>query len=156
MKNAAMSIAQTTMLASHSVRLQDLERSVQGGNAAILARLDHPAYVSNTPLPANLQVKDTQEVARTGRSERKSFSRFRISLPAWLAQRAWEFGVRESENGWEFRIHPVKLRPVESFAFQVVESGSMSGVRKLLSSGELGLHDQFSSPFGGDSLLTVR
>lgn len=145
MKNAAMNIAQTSMLASHSVRLQDLERSVQGANAAILARLDHPAFVSNTSLPVNLQVKDTQEVARTGRSERKSFSRFRISLPAWLVQRAWEFGVRESENGWEFRVHPVTLRPRNSFAFQVVESGSLSGVRKLLASGELALHDQFSS-----------
>lgn len=151
-----MSIAQTSMLASHSVRLQDLERSVQGGNAAILARLDHPAFVSNTSLPANLQVKDTQEVARTGRSERKSFSRFRISLPAWLVQRAWEFGVRASENGWEFRIHPVTLRPNDSFAFQVVESGSVSAVRKLLTSGELALRDQLFSQNACNSLLEVR
>lgn len=144
------------MLASHNARLQELERSVQGGNAAILARLDHPSYISNTSSPPNLQVKDTQKVVTTGRADRKPLRRFRISLPAWLVQRAWEFGVRKSENGWEFRIHPVTLRPNDSFAFQVVKSGSVSGVRKLLASGELSLHDQFSSHFGGDSLLTVR
>lgn len=128
------------MLSAQNTRLQALEHGVQTGHATILARLDDtadPPRIS-APLASHHAHGDARRATqsntmvehRTKRSAHKS----RVSLPRWLINCTWEFGLQESEGGWDFQIHPVNLRPRTRFIFDVVRPGSVPAVRKLMDS----------------------
>lgn len=80
----------------------------------------------------------------------------RLALPRWLSQHAWEFVVNELDGAWNFSVRPVNIRPYGTFVFDVVRSGNVGAVRKLLTSGQLSVSDQEVGFYlGHNSLLTV-
>jgi hypothetical protein len=81
---------------------------------------------------------------------------FHLALPRWLSHGIWEFAVHELDGAWNFRVRPVTIRPYGTFAFDVVRSGNVEAVRKLLSSGELSVSDyEHSFDRGPKPLLLV-
>lgn len=62
----------------------------------------------------------------------------------------------DAGSGWQFQLQPVNYRPSGSFAFEVVRSGNVSAVRKLLDSGRLSVRDYEGPPEYGEDILTVR
>lgn len=149
MNHAAMNIAQTAIISAQNTRLQALEHSVQAGHATILTRLDDAVDRPRISSPVASHHTDS-EVRKAKQSHtmvhrrKKPFARkFRVSLPGWLVSCAWEFGIRESESGWDLQINPVNLRPSTSFAYDVVQHGNVLAFRKLLDSKELSIRDHF-------------
>lgn len=62
----------------------------------------------------------------------------------------------DAGSGWQIQLQPVNYRPPSSFAFEVVRSGNVRAVRKLLDSGRLSVRDYAGSPEDGEDILTVR
>jgi hypothetical protein len=85
-------------------------------------------------------------VTKTHNQKRRPLRKFRIALPWYFTDCVWEFGLQESGNGWAMQLHPVNERPLESFVFDVVRSGSVPAVRRLLESGSLSMQDQAVAP----------
>jgi hypothetical protein len=80
----------------------------------------------------------------------------RLALPRWLSRYVWEFAAHEVDGAWNFSVRPVNIRPHGTFVFDVVRSGNVEAVRKLLSSGELSVSDHEDGYYRGhNSLLSV-
>lgn len=79
----------------------------------------------------------------------------RLALPSWLSHTVWEFAAHELDGAWNFSVRPVNIRPYGTFVFDVVRSGDVGAVRKLLTSGGLSISDQEDGFFGHNSLLLV-
>lgn len=111
MNHAAMNIAQTAIISAQNTRLQALEHSVQTGYATILARLDdtadRPRFPASIPSQHGHLCIATRSNSMVEHRRKRHARRFRVSLPSWLVSCTWEFGLRESECGWDFRIHAV-------------------------------------------------
>jgi hypothetical protein len=140
------------------MQLHDLENAVQAGNSLILDRLTVPA---SDKTPQDVLASTTQRRPFQAHQNRKSHSRckFRIALPLCFVNCVWEFGLRGTGSGWELQLHPVNLRPRDSFVFKVVESGRVPAVRALLESGLLSMQDRAETsdfiPDPCESLLDV-
>lgn len=80
----------------------------------------------------------------------------RLALPRWLSRYVWEFAAHELDGAWNFSVRPINIRPYRTFVFNVVRSGNVEAVRKLLTSGELSVSDQeVGFILGHNSLLGV-
>lgn len=91
---------------------------------------------------AVLSPSQALRVTKTHNQKRRPLRKFRIALPRYFTECVWEFGLQESGNGWAI----VNERPLESFVFDVVRSGSVPAVRRLLESGSLSMQDQAVAP----------
>ena len=100
----------------------------------------------------------TLKVSKHYNRKRRPHHKIRIALPRCFTKCVWEFGLQESGNGWAMQLHPINERPPESFAFNVVRSGSVPAVRALLESGSLSMQDHAAAPTYStrQSLLDVR
>ncbi|KAM0722808.1 hypothetical protein Q7P37_002250 [Cladosporium fusiforme] len=149
MNHAAMNIAQNAVLSAQSTRLQNLEHSIQKGHTTIIARLDETTVRRSIPASGVFPLAHVSRATPSNRASdyrgKRSDRKLRVSLPRWLVDCVWEFGIRTSETGWEFRIHPINLRSTDDFLYEVVKSGNVPAVRKLLESRELSTHDHFSA-----------
>lgn len=62
----------------------------------------------------------------------------------------------DAGSGWMFQLQPVNYRPHDSFAFQVVRSGNVSAVQRLLDLGQLSVRDHEGTPEYGRDVFTVH
>ena len=136
---AAEAQSQNTLLISHEVQLQNIASVVQAGHANILAQLGNTKRHD-----MDKSSDDTSITSHTSRAlvswkstKRSSARTLRLALPRWLSHHVWEFAAQEVDGAWNFRVRPVNVRPFGTFAFDVVRSGDVEAVRKLLTSGEL-------------------
>jgi hypothetical protein len=126
------------------MQLHDLENAVQAGNSMILDRLT----VSESDKASPKTLTPSSQRPQVGvRQNKKSHShrKIRIALPRCFVNCVWEFGIRVTSSGWEFRLHPVNIRPRDSFVFKVVGSGRVEAVRALLESGSLSIQDRLAA-----------
>ena len=140
---AAEARSQNAFLSSHEAQLQSLNLVVQAGHATILERIEakRPSG-SNTPSESASAVYHTSQGLAPRDHTKRSWARtFRFALPRWLSHHVWEFAARELDGAWNFRVRPVNVRPRGTFVFDVVRSGNVEAVRKLLISGELSVSD---------------
>jgi hypothetical protein len=79
----------------------------------------------------------------------------RLALPPWLSHYVWEFAAHELDGAWNFSVRPVNIRPYGTFVFDVVRSGNVEAVRKLLTSGELCVSDHEDGYYRGHSSLLI-
>jgi hypothetical protein len=150
--------AQNALLSSHEAQLQNLSLAVQSGHATILERIE-----SNRPSGSiissgsdSIAYHKRQELAPRKCTKRSPAMTFHLALPRWLSHGIWEFAVHELDGAWNFRVRPATIRPYGTFAFDVVRSGNVEAVRKLLSSGELSVSDyEHSFDRGPKPLLLV-
>lgn len=139
-------------------QLNNLESIIKHGNSMVLDRLSPTATVSCREAQDIVASRSSAyRVEESRNQKRQPLRKFRISLPQCFLECVWEFGLRASNNGWEFQLHPIRTRSRESFVFKVVESGSVPAVRALLESGSLSARDQAvaSNSSFGLSLLDV-
>ena len=140
---AAEAQSQNALLSAHEAGLQDLSPVVQSGHASILERIENTRSLgSNIAPPSISNVYHTRQgLAPRSRTKGTSAKTLRLALPRWLAHYVWEFAVHEIDGAWNFRVRPINIRPYGTFAFDVVRSGNVAAVRKLLVSGELSMSD---------------
>jgi hypothetical protein len=146
--------AQNDAISSHILQLHSLEHTVQDGNALILDRL----AVSEIQEKIQDVVLSSSRAFEVRKPKTQKRHKIRIALPRFFTDRVWEFGLQESENGWAMQLHPVIERPLDSFVFNVVRSGSVPAVRRLLESGDLSMQDHAAASeyWPRRSLLDVR
>lgn len=153
-------------------RLDNLERAVASGNLALLERIQVPETqqlvedqgsqeLVKAPKPIEprrleLALNDNKRHKTfDGRQKRTWIWKFRVSLPLWLVNRVWEFGLREAEGGWTAQLYPIMVRPGGTYVFSFVYSGDVDTVRRLLRSGQLSVRDHKPSYYGSLNLLQV-
>jgi len=141
------------------LQLHSLKHTVQDGNAMILDRLT-VSKVKDEIQDVALTSSRALEVRKPHCQKQRPLRKMRIALPRFFTDCVWEFGLRDSENGWAMQLHPVKERPLESPVFNVVRSGNVPAVRALLESGSLSMQDQAAAsniwPRSRMTLLDVR
>ena len=146
-------------MASHEAQLQNLNLVVQSGHASILERIETTRSPGSSILPHSTSTvcNTRQGVPSRSRARSTSARTLRLALPRWLAHCVWEFAVHELDGAWNFRVRPINIRPYGTFAFNVVRSGNVKAVRKLLTSGELSMFDHESDVYEpwDSSLLLV-
>ncbi|KAM0722591.1 hypothetical protein Q7P37_002032 [Cladosporium fusiforme] len=145
-------LQQQSLLASQYDRLTDIERTMSEGQAAILARITSsadPLHIKSTApqrgsTPAAI---DRDRMSSQERSSGRFSQKFRISLPRWFTNIVWDFGTydMDMDNVRTFQLRSINIRPKDLAVFQVVRSGSVERVRKLLASGDLSLSDRAES-----------
>jgi hypothetical protein len=151
---------QNALLLSHQAHLQNLDRAVQASHAAITSQLE-TSVVQKSTMPSSISSaipSASKKIYLRTKTKRQSSRTHRLALPRWLSSCVWEFAVQEYESGgWDFQLHPVYLRQYGSLAFDVVRSGNVEVVKKLLATGELSVSDQELDRFGvmNKSPLTV-
>jgi hypothetical protein len=130
-------------LSVHEAQLQNLSLTVKTGHATILKQIETTrSSGSDTSSHGDPVACHTRrELAPRRRTKRLPPRTFRLALPRWLSHNIWEFAAHELDGAWNFRVRPVNIRPYGTFAFDVVRSGNVGAVRKLLSSGELSVSD---------------
>lgn len=91
--------------------------------------------------------------ARRRRQARATATTYRLSLPLWITNRAWELNVSTSQNRWTTSLRTYNIIPDDSLVFYLCEDGDLQGVKALFESGR-------ASPFDvdpkGRTLLFVR
>jgi hypothetical protein len=140
---AAEAQAQNALLSAHDSQLQNLGLLVQSGHTTILNRIE--STMASGPSTAShngpIAYHTRQGLRPRSCAKRPSARTLRLALPRWLSNYIWEFAVHELDGGWNFRVRSVNVRPNGSFVFDVVRSGNVDAVRKLLTSGELSVSD---------------
>lgn len=154
---AAEAQSQNALLSTHEAQLQNLSLVVQSGHASILERIETTRSLgSNISAPCASTVNSTRQgLLPRGRTKNIPVWTLRLALPRWLARRVWEFAVHESNGAWNFRVRPINIRPYGTFVFDIVRSGNVEAVKKLLTSGELSVSDREDSYNKHNSLLCV-
>lgn len=149
--------------ATQNERLNSLERVVASGNLALLERIQAPesqqlVHVTEPTGPLRLALAPNDNKGRRTFDERQKRTwscKVKVSLPLWLVNRVWEFGLREAEGGWTAQLHPIMMRPYNTYVFDFVYSGDVDTVRRLLSSGQLSVRDHSQDWDGPKNLLQV-
>lgn len=146
---AAEAQSQNALLSAHEAQLQNLSFVVQSGHASILERIDATRSLgSNISAPCASTVNSNRQgILPRGRTKNISAQTLRLALPRWLAHRVWEFAVHDMDGAWNFRVRPINIRPYGTFAFDILRSGNVEAVRKLLASGELSVSDHENDLF---------
>lgn len=157
-----------SLLSSQQDRLEQIERALQTGQADIIARITKSSSSSSSQgkvlLDTSHYSSTSQGLDRQTLSTVRSNGRFspviRISLPRWFTTRVWEFGSYDTglSSAKTFQIRSINFRPNKSAVFEVVRSGNVEAVRKLLASKELLVTDhasQETSSFPDENLLMV-
>jgi hypothetical protein len=144
--------------AAQNERLGSLEREVASGNFALLKRTQAPQSQQLLEAP---ELQQLVHAARSigpqrlalGLNDNKRHNTFderqkrtwlwksRVSLPLWLVNRVWEFGLREAEGGWTAQLYPIMVRPHDTYVFDFVLSGDVDTVLRLLRAGQLSVRD---------------
>jgi hypothetical protein len=135
--------AQNAVLSSHETELRNLGLVVQSGHATILERIE-TTRLSGSWSPSHsapIAYHARQGLVPQDRTRRPSARTFRFALPRWLSTYVWEFATHELDGAWNFHVRPVNVRAPGTFVFDVVRSGNVEAVRKLLASGELSASD---------------
>lgn len=150
---------QNALLSSHQAHLQNLDRAVQASHAAITSQLE-TSVVQKSTMSSGISPaipSASKQMSLRTKTKRQSSRTFRLALPRWLTSCVWEFAVQECQGNWDFQLHPVYVRQYGSFAFDVVRSGNVEAVKKILATGELSVSDQELDRFGvvNKSPLTV-
>jgi hypothetical protein len=134
---------QSAVLLSHEAHLQSLSLAIQSGHAAILKRIE--ANPSPSPDASSRNTLTThkpgQEYNSQTRSRKPLPQTIRLALPRWLSTFVWEFAIQKVDHGWNLGLRPINVRQEGSFAFEVVRSGDVRAVKKLLMLGELSASD---------------
>lgn len=140
---AAEAKSQKALLSSHEAQLQNLSLVMQSGHASILERIETTrSLASNVPSPSTSALSQLRQGhPPRGRTKSASARTLRIALPRWLAHRVWEFALRELDGTWNLSVRPINVRRWGTFAFDVVRSGNVEAVKRLLTSGELSVSD---------------
>ena len=140
---AAEAQANNSLLSSHETQLQNLSLAVQSGHATILERIETTRRSGPvTSFGSASAIRHTgRGLAHRDRTKHSPARKFRFALPRWLSHHVWEFAAHELDGAWNFRVRPVNVRPRGTFAFEVVRSGNVEAVKKLLTSGELSVSD---------------
>lgn len=140
---AAEAQAQNVLLSSHEAQLQNLSLAVQSGHATILKQIEttRPSGTVTSCGSASAIPHNGRGLAQRDRTQRSSARIFRFALPRWLSHHVWEFAAHDLDGAWNFRVRPVNVRPSGAFVFEVVRSGNVEAVKKLLMSGELSVSD---------------
>jgi hypothetical protein len=153
-------------------RLDTLERVVASGNLDLLERIKTPQSQHLLESPESQQLvkapkpieprrlalaldDNKRHVTFDERRKRTWLWKSRVSLPLWLVNRVWEFGLREADGGWTAQLYPIMVRPQDAYVFNFVYSGDVDTVRRLLRSGQLSVRDHSQGWFGPVSLLEV-
>lgn len=127
-----------TQNASIDLRLHKLDRTIQAGHADIRSQFSSlEQQVSNL----SHSISSTARVEPEDERKRRPKPNFRLALPSWFTNNVWEFGTNVGNAGWVFQPNPINVRPFGTYAFEVVRSGDVGRVRKLLASGELSESD---------------
>jgi hypothetical protein len=144
-------------------RLGSLERAVASGNLALLERTqapEHPQLVHVAkpidPRRGALAWDDNKRHLKLDERQKRTWlCKLRLSLPLWLVNRVWEFGLREAEGGWTAQLYPIMVRPRSACVLDFVYSGDVHTVRRLLRSGQLSVRDHLDFQGTLSSFLTV-
>lgn len=123
-----------TQSASYDLHLHKLDRTIEAGHADIrsqVSSLEQQMTVLSQSVLATARVKTKDE--REQRPTRNS----RLALPCWFTNTVWDFAANACNTGWAFQLSPINVRPFGTYAFDVVRSGNVGRVKKLLASGEL-------------------
>lgn len=136
---------QNELLLSHRTRLEGLDSKIEAGRADILSQIGTLGpLVEGPPRPVSLH------------TTRRSSRRYRLALPRWFTETVWELGVNTCEDGWNFQLRQINIRPYATRAFDAVRSGNVGDVRRLLASGKLSVSDcEYDYHGKHKALLTV-
>jgi len=120
--------------ASNDLHLHKLDRTIQAGHADIRSQI---SSLEQQVSDLSHSVLSTARVTSDDERRRRPKRRLRLALPRWFTDTVWEFGASACNAGWIFQLDPINVRPFGTYAFDVVRSGNVGRVRKLLASGEL-------------------
>jgi hypothetical protein len=127
-----------TQNASNDLHLHKLDRTIQAGHADIRSQF---SSLEQQVSALSHSVLSTARAEPEDEEKRRSTRKFRLALPHWFTNNVWELGTNAGSAGWIFQPNPINVRPFGTYAFDVVRSGDVGRVRKLLASGELSESD---------------
>jgi hypothetical protein len=168
-KDEKMWLQHSTSLALQNNRLERIERTVSDGQRAIMSTITAASHTVlrshfDTSQEANFSLGSSGSIDALRRDRKRSkggFSRkISISFPSWFTDTVWEFGTFDMghESIRTLQLRFFNVRPRDSAVLDVVCSGNVESVRKLLMTGDLSLQDHFSPEWSCDyphSLLVV-
>jgi hypothetical protein len=123
-----------TQNASNDLHLHKLDCTIQAGHADFRS---HFNSLEQQVSALSHSVLSTARVSSEEKRKRRPKRKLRLALPRWFTDTVWEFGASACNAGWIFQLDPINVRPFGTYAFDVVRSGNVGRVRKLLASGEL-------------------
>jgi hypothetical protein len=123
-----------TQNASNDLHLQKLDCTIQAGHVDIRSQISSLEQQVTT---LSQSVSSTVRIQPEDEYQRRLTRKFSLALPRWFTNTVWEFGAGACDGGWVFQLSPINVRPFGTYAFDVVRSGNVGRVRKLLASGEL-------------------
>ena len=151
--------AQNALFFSHEAQLQNLGLALQSGHAKILERIEttRPSGSDPSSQGASIACRTRQELAPWRRTKRSPARTFRLLFLVGFRIPCGNSQHTKLDDVWNFRVRPVNLRPQGDFVFDVVRSGSVEAVQKLLTSGEMSVSDHENSFYDllDSSLLLV-
>lgn len=147
---------QSKILSSHEAYLRSLGSAIQTGHTAILKQIEADSYLpknlsfDNKTLTSNNsgRMYSSWAWACAGQRHPRNLS---LKLPRWLSNFVWEFEIHKIIKGWNLGLRSINLRQGGSFGFEVVRSGDVKAVKKLIMLGELSASDYESHIDGDDS-----
>jgi hypothetical protein len=123
-----------TQSESNDSHLHKLDCTLQAGHADMRSQF---SSLEQQVSALSRSVLSTVRVASENERQRRPKRKIRLALPRWFTDTVWEFGANACNAGWIFQLNPINVRTFGTYAFDVVRSGNVSRVRKLLASGEL-------------------
>lgn len=159
-RNNSVLQAQNQILLAYRDQLRQIEDRLNARNTAGFIRSSTAVTRGRSTSMKHSSGSDsrnpTSQNASQKYSNRPLRRKFRVSLPRWFSDCVWEFGILDAGSGWMFQLQPVNYRPHDSFAFQVVRSGNVSAVQRLLDLGQLSVRDHEGTPEYGRDVFTVH
>lgn len=164
-KDEKMWLQHSASLALQNNRLESMERTVSDGQRAIMSTITAAGHtVLRSHFDTSLSLDSSRDIDALRRDRKRSkrgFSRkISISFPSWFTDTVWEFGTFDMghDSIRTLQLRFFNVRPRNSAVFNVVRSGNVESVRKLLITRDLSLQDHFSPEWSCDhvhSLLVV-
>jgi hypothetical protein len=168
-KDEKIWLQHSTSLTLQNNRLESMERTISDGQKAIMSTITAAGHTVlrshfDTSQETSFSLGSSKKFDALRRDRKRSkggFSRMiSISFPSWFTYTVWEFGTFDmgQDSIRTLQLRFFNVRPRNSAVFDVVRSGNVEGVRKLLMTGDLSLQDHFSPTWSCDyahSLLVV-
>lgn len=139
--------AQNALLSSQTMGIHELARGLDAKHT-----IKESHSIDATSFSNSLSKSSTSNTATTNtqllrtKAKPRANTSFRIPLPRFFVNCAWEFATYQSDGVWTFQIRPISVRSYGSLAFDAVRSGDVVAVPKLLETKQLSIWDQEELP----------
>ena len=154
---AAESHLQSLMLSSHGTHLRNIDRVVKTGHVANIQQLETSSSAHLiTSSHAKSCVGDTHQPLDKSPSRGQSLGTFRLVLPHCLSSFVWEIAIQRSASIWTFQLRPLNVHKHGSFVFDVIRSGDVEAVKRLISEGGISASDYESNASGSTNKSLLR